>query len=577
MITIALIYKFMDDMDKASVEMGGKPSFFTGQYKEYTWTKLMDIKMSGVQRIKLYSEALEKMPGNKSLPQLFRDILKDAFLPFRDPETLNLFLKEIAWFDYEHSENLGNAFEYLLSIMSSQGDAGQFRTPRHIIDFMVDVISPEKNETILDPACGTAGFLISAYNHILTKNTKKNKGDKLSPEDRKKLSDNIVGYDISPDMVRLSRVNLYLHGFKTPKIYEYDTLTSEDRWNDNFDVILANPPFMTPKGGIRPHKKFAIQANRSEVLFVDYIAEHVNLKGRAAVIVPEGIIFQSANAYKALRKKLVDENYLWAVVSLPAGLFSPYSGVKTSILFMDRKIAKITKNILFVKISNDGFDLGAQRREIDKNDLPKAVEVMKDYVGNVEKGLVASRDVKKSSICDIISKIKLTENEEYNLSVERYKILEARVDQKWPLVKLGSVAEYINGFPFKPIDWKESGKKIIRIQNLTGTSSEYNYTDRKDVPAKYIVKRGDLLISWSATIGFYIWNDEEAYLNQHIFKVVLGENINKEYLRYLGIKIIEIIKGKVHGNTMQHITKGLFDNIEVPLPPLEIQREIVAD
>jgi type I restriction enzyme S subunit len=184
---------------------------------------------------------------------------------------------------------------------------------------------------------------------------------------------------------------------------------------------------------------------------------------------------------------------------------------------------------------------------------------------------------KNNSVCDIISKIKLTENEEYNLSVERYKILEARVDQKWPLVKLGSVAEYINGFPFKPIDWKESGKKIIRIQNLTGTSSEYNYTDRKDVPAKYIVKRGDLLISWSATIGFYIWNDEEAYLNQHIFKVVLGENINKEYLRYLGIKIIEIIKGKVHGNTMQHITKGLFDNIEVPLPPLEIQREIVAD
>jgi type I restriction enzyme M protein len=115
-------------------------------------------------------------------------------------------------------------------------------------------------------------------------------------------------------MVRLSLVNLYLHGFTTPKIFEYDTLTSEDRWGDYFDIILANPPFMTPKGGIRPHKKFAMQANRSEVLFVDYIMEHINpTTGRAAIIVPEGIIFQSATAYKALRKLLVDKNFLYGV------------------------------------------------------------------------------------------------------------------------------------------------------------------------------------------------------------------------------------------------------------------------
>jgi len=130
----------------------------------------------------------------------------------------------------------------------------------------------------------------------------------------------IVGYDISPDMVRLSLVNMYLHGFPEPHIYEYDTLTDEGRWEDSFDVIMANPPFMSPKGGIRPHKRFSIQANRSEVLFVDYIAEHLMPNGRAGVIVPEGIIFQSGNAYKALRKMLVD-NYLFCVVSLPAGVF----------------------------------------------------------------------------------------------------------------------------------------------------------------------------------------------------------------------------------------------------------------
>ncbi len=141
-------------------------------------------------------------------------------------------------------------------MLGSQGDAGQFRTPRHIIDFIVSVVDPKKNESILDPACGTAGFLISSFKHILQQNTKERKGDCLTMDEKKRLMNSLVGYDISPDMVRLSLVNMYLHGFQTPKIYEYDTLTSEEKWNETYDVILANPPFMTPKGGIRPHKRF---------------------------------------------------------------------------------------------------------------------------------------------------------------------------------------------------------------------------------------------------------------------------------------------------------------------------------
>ena len=144
-------------------------------------------------------------------------------------------------------------------------------------------------------------------------------------------------------------------------------------------MILANPPFMSPKGGIKPHKRFSFQAKRSEVLFVDYIAEHLTPSGRAAIIVPEGIIFQSQNAYKQLREMLV-KNYLYAVVSLPAGVFNPYSGVKTSILLMDKTKAKQNDSILFVKVDNDGFGLGAQRRPIDKNDLPSALEALQSGV-----------------------------------------------------------------------------------------------------------------------------------------------------------------------------------------------------
>ena len=263
-ITTGLIYKFMDDMDQESVELGGEKSFFTGDYEKYAWKNLFDPKVGGSEKVKLYSEAVESMYLNPTAPQLFREIFKNAFLPFKDSSTLNMFLKEIDEFHYSHSEKLGDAFEYLLSFMGSQGDAGQFRTPRHIIDFIVEIVDPQKHESILDPACGSAGFLISSYKHILNTNTDKKIGDKLSAEDRKKIGDNLSGYDISPEMIRLSLVNMYLNGFQTPKIEEYDTLSNEDKWNEYYDVILANPPFFSPKGGIQPHKRFGVSSKKQK-------------------------------------------------------------------------------------------------------------------------------------------------------------------------------------------------------------------------------------------------------------------------------------------------------------------------
>jgi type I restriction enzyme M protein len=267
-ITIALIYKFMDDMDAEAAELGGKRKFFTGDFASYGWAQLM--KKAGNDKLLCYSEGITKMTENIALPELFRSIFKNAYLPYRDPETLNAFLKIIDEFSYDHSERLGDAFEYLLSVLGSQGDAGQFRTPRHIIDFIVCIIDLKKWETILDPACGTVGFLISAFKHILRANDPSDPSNQLdltdlgkaavkplTPDEKARLAQNFKGYDISPDMVRLSLVNLYLHGFTDPHIYEYDSLTSEERWNEYFDVIFANPPFMSPKGGIKPHKRFS--------------------------------------------------------------------------------------------------------------------------------------------------------------------------------------------------------------------------------------------------------------------------------------------------------------------------------
>ena len=172
---------------------------------------------------------------------------------------------------------------------------------------------------------------------------------------------------------------MYLHNFPNPAIHDYDPLTYKNRWHAKYDCILANPPFMSPKGGVQPHEQFRIRANKTEVLFSDYIIEHLNPNGKAGWIVPEGIIFQNSNDYVELRKWLINDLGLWAVVSLPAQIFQPYSGVKTSILLVDRALARLTENIILLKIENDGFSLNTNRNPIKENDLPAALKLLTEY------------------------------------------------------------------------------------------------------------------------------------------------------------------------------------------------------
>ncbi len=516
-ITIALIYKFMDDMDGLSEELGGERAFFTGEFRQYGWARLMQPGLGGHETRSLYAEAIERMDQNPGIPQLFRDIFSNAYLPYRDPETLRAFLKVIDGFTYDHSERLGDAFEYLLSVMDSQGDAGQFRTPRHIIDFIVSIVDPKKEDAVLDPACGTAGFLISSYKHVLAANTDTDGNSTLTPDDRERLARNLTGYDISPDMVRLSLVNMYLHGLVAPRIYEYDTLTSEERWNEYADVILANPPFMSPKGGIRPHNRFGVKSRRSEVLFVDYMVEHLNAGGRAGIIVPEGIIFQSQNAHKQLRKKLVEES-LVAVISLPAGVFNPYSGVKTSILLLDKALARRTDRIAFFKVENDGFDLGAQRRPIDENDLPRVQEEIVAYLQGLREGEGDGESWQESTSLAAESraeyvvegsqsergltaeKERIAEDGEYNLSGERYR--ENAITSEWPLVTLDEITKEIRagfacgrgkvgtlGIPhIRPMNVTEDGRFTWQgLKRIT----EKDFQGRED----YSLQPGDVLFN----------------------------------------------------------------------------------
>ncbi len=571
-ITIALIYKFMDDMDAESEEFGGKRKFFAGEFARYGWAKLMRSGLGGHETLNLYGEGIAKMPENPGIPPLFRDIFNNAYLPYRDPETLRAFLKVIDEFTYDHSERLGDAFEYLLSVLGSQGDAGQFRTPRHIIDFIVEVIDPKKNETVLDPACGTAGFLISSYKHILKSNTDADGHTTLTPDDKARLAANFTGYDISPDMVRLSLVNLYLHGFMDPHIHEYDTLTSQDRWNEYADVILANPPFMSPKGGIKPHNRFSVQSKRSEVLFVDYMAEHLTPSGRAGIIVPEGIIFQSQNAYTQLRKMLV-EDYLVAVISLPAGVFNPYSGVRTSILILDKSLAKKTNTMGFFKVENDGFGLGAQRRPIEKDDLPHACAEIAEYLRRL-RAREAMEDF-QPALGLIVAKEKIAENGDYNLSGERYRETTAAT-ARFPLRPLGQLLEVQSGFAFKSALFSEAeGFPIIRVRDIKPNETATRYTG--DYDAEYVVNDGDLLIGMDGEFNSVIWAGGDALLNQRVCRLHSFRSCLKDYIAWMIPRKLKEIEDATYAVTVKHISAKQIRGIEIPVSPVEAQKEIVAE
>ena len=578
-ITVALFYKFMWDRDKEIKDLGGNATFFIGEFEKYSWENLFAPDLGGSECIKLYSEAIEEMENNPNIPSIFRDIFKRAFLPYNDPYTLRLFLKEINDFHYSNSEKLGDGFEYLLSILGTQGDAGQFRTPRHIIDFITEVVNPQKGDRICDPACGTAGFIISAYKHILKTNTKESLGDLLTPEDKKRLGNNLVGLDIDPMMVKLALANMYLHGLNEPHIYEYDSLTSEERWDDMFDVVLANPPFMTPSGGIRPHKRFAVNATKAEVLFTSYINTHLSNNGRAGIVVPEGIIFQSGKGYKDLKKQLI-ESSLIGVISLPQGVFNPYSPVKTSILILDKKLNKKTDKIFFVKVENDGFDLGSQRREIDENDLPRISTAINEYCNNLRIGLTEDH-----SVLNYVLKEEILNSSDFGLTYEMYNLIENKISN-FQFVKLEQLINLESGKRDKGGAKKEGipsigGEQISKDGFVLKNKMKYISNDLFNSLNKGIIYQNDtLLVKDGATTGktaLYRGEFANCAVNEHVYIVRAKSDIDSHFL-------FRIIQSKPFQNRLEQYKHGIigginkeFLQIQIPLPPLKIQKEIVEE
>ena len=569
-ITIGLIYKFMSDMDSFSVNQGGKRSFFVGDYEKYNWSNLLSNKISGNERMRLYKEATESMYLNINLPQLFRDIFKNCPQPLSESSSLNMFLKEIDGFDYSHSENLGNSYEYLLSKTGAQGKLGQFRTPRHIIDFIVKLVNPQKNNSILDPACGTAGFLISSYKYILETNTKKKLGDNLNSSELIDLGNNINGYDIEPKMVRTSLVNMYLNNFTTPKISEYDCLTSLEKWNDYYDIILANPPFFSPKGGIKPHDTFAVKSKKAEVLFTSYILEHLTPNGKASIIVPEGINFNSQGQYKKLRNDIINTGLI-ADISLPAGVFKPYASVKTHILIIDKILSKKLKEILFIEITNDGFTQTDTRKPIDGEQLTKSIDIFKRFISD------NSQDFKRSSdpISFLVSKKDITINKSINLLGRWYDLPNRnKIPDNINHDKLDKICDIKLGL--SPNEATPPGEfSMITPAPKTKTADHFDY-DGKAVCIPIVSSSGHGKADIKRLHYF-----EGKFALANTMCALFSKDQNKLLTKYLYYILLnkkdEILVPLMKGATNVTMDCNLLGSVKIPIPSIERQNEIVNE
>lgn len=296
----------------------------------------------------------------------------------------------------QFQDTQGDVYEYLINEIASSGKNGQFRTPRHLIQFMCEIIDLDYTDTICDPACGTGGFLLGAYQYILTKNTTPDEiiddenglrrfrrlgGNKITEQEVwDKLNERtFFGFDIDQTMVRIGLMNLMLHGIKIPQIERLDTLSREydEIYPDaQYSVVMANPPFTgrIDKGGMSDQLK--IDGIQSELLFLSRISKMLRVGGRAAVIVPEGVLFGGGNAQKQTREILLKDNRLEAVISLPVGAFKPYTGVKTAILVFtkveENSLNWHTEKVWFYELKNDGYSLDDNRRKLTENPLPIA-------------------------------------------------------------------------------------------------------------------------------------------------------------------------------------------------------------
>ena len=361
---------------------------------------------------------IKNLHGDKN--SVYSKYMKDANFKINTPLMLSKIVDAMdeiyAMMDKVQSTDVrGDVYEYLLSKIAQSGVNGQFRTPRHIIKMMVEMMAPQPNETICDPACGTSGFLVMSGEYLKENYKKEVLLDKKNRDHF--MNDMFYGFDTDGTMLRIGAMNMMTHGIENPCIEYRDSLSDQNPDRDKYSLILANPPF---KGSldaeiVSTDLLKVCKTKKTELLFLALFIRMLKIGGKCACIVPDGVLFGSSNAHKAIRKEIVENQKLEAVISMPSGVFKPYAGVSTGILIFTKTNHGGTDNVWFYDMTADGKSLDDKRTPIADNDIPDIIARSKKLDGE--------KDRKRTDKSFMVPKSEIIEKD-YDLSINKYKEVE---------------------------------------------------------------------------------------------------------------------------------------------------------
>ena len=441
-LTYLFFIKMLDDHDilaeKNELILGiHQKRFFDDKHQDLRWSKFKDFnpeKMYMVVQTKVFP-FIKELSNDKNSG--YAKYMKDAVFMIPTPVALQRLVEAIDKLPLEDKDSSGDLYEYILSKLSTAGVNGQFRTPRHIIDMMVNLVSPTPEDIIVDPACGTAGFLVGASNYL-----RKNHKDLFLSENLKNHFNESMfyGFDTDPTMLRIGAMNMMAHGIENPNI-EYKDSTSEDNTDSNkYTVVLANPPFKGSIDDTRISKDLlqVTKTTKTELLFLALFIRILRTGGRCASIVPDGVLFGSSKAHKDIRKELVENQKLEAVISMPSGVFKPYAGVSTAVLVFTKTTIGGTDKVWFYDMTADGFSLDDQRQPVKENDIPDIISRFKNRESEEE------HNRKRTDKSFFVPKKEIVDND-YDLSINKYKeiVIEKKEYEK-PQVILKQIMDMEN-------------------------------------------------------------------------------------------------------------------------------------
>lgn len=431
---------FMKDLDKAELvkesdsELLGIPYDSIFKEEKYRWHVFKNLnaeEMFTLMQQEIFP-FIKGLNGNSD-DTAFARFMKDAIFQINKPSTLQKVVEALDNLPTEDMDIQGDIYEYLLSQLSTAGKNGQFRTPRHIIQMIVELMEPTLDDIICDPAMGSAGFLVEASEYV-----RNHHNDELSVNQEKNkhfANTMFYGNDMDSTMLRIGAMNMMLHGVENPQIEYRDSLSQDNVDCDKYTLILANPPF---KGSLDYEAASndllqVVKTKKTELLFLALFLRIMKTGGRAAVIVPDGVLFGSQKAHKTIRKALIEDQKLEAVISMPSGVFKPYAGVSTAILIFTKTEMGGTDNVWFYDMKADGFSLDDKRNTIDDNDIPDIIERFKHRENEMDR--------KRTDQSFMVPKEEIAEND-YDLSINKYKEIEyEQVEYEDPRDILARIAE----------------------------------------------------------------------------------------------------------------------------------------